>query len=217
MRLRRKESSLGFVISVVVAIAASSAAIAYFSAAGVGQASASVSSLTAPTITEITPQVGGSVELSWTSVSGPGPSAVRYTVLRDGSAAVGNCPNNAEASTTCDDTGVEAGEHSYVVVAQWRTWSASSTPVKTNVEVGAPRYLSLTANNSTTTAGEASNLTVTALDKNSNVVPTYTGSHSLTFSGAASSPAGNAPTVSNSSGSAVAFGSATALTFSNGV
>ena len=37
-------------------------------------------------------------------------------------------------------------------------------------------------------------------------VTTYTGSHSLVFSGASSSPGGNAPTVANSSGSAIAFG-----------
>src|SRR4029077_18538870 len=46
---------------------------------------------------------------------------------------------------------------------------------------------------------------------------TYTGSHSLTFSGASASPAGTVPTVANSSGTAVAFGSETTLNFTAGV
>ena len=44
----------------------------------------------------------------------------------------------------------------------------------------------------------------------------YTGSHNLTFSGAGAVGTNN-PTVTNSSGAAVNFGTATAITFTNGV
>ena len=63
----------------------------------------------------------------------------------------------------------------------------------------------------------ADNLTITAQDAYNNTVTTYTGSHNLTFSGASSSPGGNAPTVANSAGTATAFGTATALNFTRGV
>src|SRR5262249_19741868 len=69
----------------------------------------------------------------------------------------------------------------------------------------------------TPAAGASVNLTKTALDTYGNTVTTYAGSHSLAFSGAATSAGGNAPTVVNSAGTAIAFGAETALTFTSGV
>ena len=70
----------------------------------------------------------------------------------------------------------------------------------------------------TLTAGGTTNLTIRAMDASGNVVTTYTGTKSLTFSGPDSSlsPA-SAPTVTNSSGSAVAFNTSTSINFTNGV
>ena len=66
-------------------------------------------------------------------------------------------------------------------------------------------------------AGAGDNLTITAVDQYGNTATSYTGSHSLTFGGASASPDANNPTVTNSSGTAVAFGTATAITFTSGV
>ncbi len=68
------------------------------------------------------------------------------------------------------------------------------------------------------TAGNAQALTITATDPYGNTATTYTGAHSLTFSGANSStnPV-TAPTVTNNAAAAIAFGSPTAITFTNGV
>ena len=74
----------------------------------------------------------------------------------------------------------------------------------------------LTATTTTPTAGVGDNLTITAKDTYGNVATGYTGSKNLTFSGAHAQGANN-PTVSNSSGSAINFGSSTAITFSSGV
>ncbi len=83
--------------------------------------------------------------------------------------------------------------------------------------VGAATRLVITGSSSQT-AGTSQNLTVTAVDAYGNTDTTYTGSKNLTFSGADSSvnPV-TAPTVKNSSGTASAFGSTTAITFSSGV
>ena len=62
------------------------------------------------------------------------------------------------------------------------------------------------------TAGTAFNLTVTALDTYGNTATGYTGSKSLTFTGASNSPNNTAPTVAGT-----AFGSATSVSFSSGV
>ena len=73
--------------------------------------------------------------------------------------------------------------------------------------VGGPRTLS-------TTAGAASTITITAVDANNNTVTSYAGTKNLTFSGATASPAPNntVPTVNTT-----AFGTATPISFGNGV
>ena len=83
--------------------------------------------------------------------------------------------------------------------------------------VGPVDHFVLGATSTTPTAGAADNLTITAKDAKGGTVTTYTGSHSLTFSGASTGPNGTVPTVADNSGTATAFGSATALTFTAGV
>jgi hypothetical protein len=85
------------------------------------------------------------------------------------------------------------------------------------VAAGAAASFSLTAASTSPVAGEADNLTVTALDAFGNTATTYTGSHNLTFAGTGNAPNGNKPTVTNSTGTATSFGTATATTFTNGV
>ena len=82
---------------------------------------------------------------------------------------------------------------------------------------GTATKLVLTAATTTPNAGAADNLTITAEDASGDVVTSYTGSKNLTFAGASSASAENAPTVVNSTGTATAFGSATSITFTNGV
>ncbi|MDB5230349.1 MAG: Mucin-22, partial [Chitinophagaceae bacterium] len=64
------------------------------------------------------------------------------------------------------------------------------------------------------TAGTTQNLTITAQDANGNTITSYTGDKSLTFSGAnsSSSPV-TTPKVTDKTGSAIAFGTATTITF----
>ena len=70
----------------------------------------------------------------------------------------------------------------------------------------------------TMTAGASQDLTLTAMDAYGNTDMAYTGSRNVTFSGANSSPGPvTTPKVKDSSGTAVAFGTATAITFNNGV
>ena len=59
------------------------------------------------------------------------------------------------------------------------------------------------------------NLTITAFDTYGNTATGYTGSENLTFGGAHSQGSNN-PTVSNSSGTAIPFGTSTAITFKAG-
>lgn len=196
-------------------------ALAFFTTKGSGTASAAVTKLNAPTISAATAAAGGTVTLTWSAVTAPGAGSVSYYVTRDGDDAGGNCPIQGAATTvvTCKDSGVGIGEHSYTVMALWETWSAVSAVKKATVTIGEATKFTISGSTSTPTAGGAVNLTITAKDVNNATVTTFTGSHSLVFAGADSSPGGNAPTVvSNvSSSSAVAFGTATPLTFTSGV
>ena len=205
----------------IVAVAIGGNALAFFSAKGSGTASAAVTKLNAPTISAATAAAGGTVSLTWGAVTAPGTGSVAYYVTRDNGEAAGTCPTKSApaTATSCKDSGVAIGEHSYTVTAVWETWSATSAVKKATVTIGETVKFTIAGSTTTPTAGGAVNLTITAKDVNNATVTTYTGSHSLVFAGADSSPAGNAPTVvSNvSSSSAVAFGTATPLTFTSGV
>jgi hypothetical protein len=193
-------------------------ALAYFSSEGTGSAQAAVSKLTAPAIGAATPSAG-TVALTWSAASAPGVGSVSYYVTRDGGQPAGNCPTAAAptAVTTCTDSGVAIGGHEYTVTAVWETWTATSGVKAANVTVGPATQFTIAASTTTPAVNGSVNLTISARDVNGALVTTHAGSHSLVFAGAAASPSGAKPTVVNSSGTAVAFGSATALNFTAGV
>ena len=204
-------------IPTVVAAIFVTAAWAYFTSSGAGIATASVTTLPAPSITSATPGAG-TVALRWSATTPPGSGPVSYYVTRDGSPAAGNCPTASSPSTatTCTDSGVSIGSHTYTVTAKWRTWTATSSTSRASVTYGPATHLQLSAATTSPTAGTADNLTITALDAQGNTVASYTGAQSLTFSGSGASGGFN-PAVANSAGSAIAFGNATPITFTNGV
>jgi hypothetical protein len=203
---------------VLAAVVIAGTALAYFTATGAGNAAASVTQLSAPTLATPTPGAG-QVSLSWSAVTAPGTGTVKYFVTRDGGVPLGNCPTEAAPSTatSCIDLNVLIGTHTYTVTAVWRSWSATSGSKSTNVTIGPATHFTISAASTTPAAGAADNLTITAKDVNEATVTSYAGSHELVFSGAAASPAGNQPTVVNTGGTVVNFGSPTALTFTNGV
>jgi hypothetical protein len=219
MRQRLPAGVTGAVLLASLVATVSGTAFAFFSTTGAGSASAGISKLSTPSIASATPAAGGTVALSWGAVTPPGPGAVTYSVTRNGGAPAGNCPSVASPApiTTCTDSGLEIGTYGYLVTAKWRSWSASSTTATAKITVGPATHLDLKAASTSPTAGAADNLTITAQDANDSTVTTYTGSRNLTFSGASASPGGTNPTVSNSSGTAVAFGSTTAINFTAGV
>jgi hypothetical protein len=217
MRRLRPTGIAGIAVVFLLAASVAGTAIAYFTTTGTGSSAAkTVSALAQPAIATATPGVGGTVSLSWGAVTPPGTGNITYKVERNGGGASGTCASTPSA-TTCVDSGLAAGTYTYVVTAKWRSWTTSSTSKAATVTVGPADRLVLSAASSTPTAGAADNLTITAKDAGGGTVTTYTGSKSLTFSGAPTGPDGAAPTVSDSSGAEIAFGGATAIEFSAGV
>lgn len=194
------------------------AAIAFYSSTAAGSATASVGGLGAPTIAGATGGAG-TVTLSWTSLSPPnGSDTVMYYVSRNGGSAGGSCPTAASPTTvtSCTDAGLSAGTYQYTVTAVWRSWSTTSSPTAVTLTSGALDHFSLTAGTTTPTAGAADNLTITAKDISGNTVTAYGGAQTLTFSGA-SAIGSFAPTVTDAGGTAVSFGTAEQIGFTNGV
>ncbi|MFI4990098.1 MAG: beta strand repeat-containing protein [Solirubrobacterales bacterium] len=212
--LGRRRTPFLMLLAVLVA---STAAWAYWAGKSSGSASGHVGTLSAPTISSATPG-GGTVTLNWTTVTPPAGDTVSYYVSRDGGGASGACPSSATpgTQTSCTDTGVSTGSHSYTVTAVWRSWTAKSESASAQVTSGAATHLVLSPATSTPTAGAADNLTITAKDAANNTVTSYGGSKSLTFSGA-STVASLHPLVTSSSGTAIAFGSSEPISFSAGV
>jgi hypothetical protein len=206
------------VAALTLVLAFSGPALGYFTTKGSGTKEVTVASLTVPTISSAVAGAGGTVTLTWAKSTAPGP--VAYYVTRDGGAPGGNCPTQAEPENelgTCIDSGLEPGTYAYKVVAKYKTWSATSSATTAKVTIGPADHFILAVASTTPSAAAADNLTITAKDSAGSTVTTYKESHSLTFEGASASPSGQAPTVVNSAGSAINFGSATALTFTNGV
>lgn len=216
---RLSAAGLAATMLALLSVVLGGSALAYFSSEGSGSASAAVTKLTAPTISAATPAADGTVTLTWGAVTPPGAGSVTYFVTRDGGDPAGSCPTAAAPTTvvTCKDSGLAVGEHTYRVTALWESWTAAGGTKTANVTVGEITKFTISGSTAAPAAGGSVSLTITAKDAGDNTVTAYTGSHSLIFSGASASPAGNAPTVTNSSGTAVAFGSATALTFTAGV
>src|ERR1039458_8259856 len=155
-RLRRITAT-----TVIALSSLASGAFAYWSNAGEGSASASLATLSAPTISSATPGAE-TAELAWSAITPPGTGTVEYYVTRDGGAPSSGCPSSSSrsAATSCTDTGVSIGTHEYTVTAVWRGWTARSAARSVTIAFGPATHFQLEAASTTPTAGEADNLTI---------------------------------------------------------
>ena len=196
----------------------------------------------APTAASTTPTAGEIDNLTITAFDTYGNLATAYTGSKSltfsGAAVIGtNKPTVTNSSGTATAFGtataitfsagvatVSTGKNGAMTLYKMESPSISvtdgtvttTTPLAVTVAPSTPAKFALTATTTTPTAGAADNLTVTAQDAYGNTATSYTGSHSLTFSGPAASPSGKVPTVSSSAGADIPIGSATAINFSAG-
>ncbi|MEO6857459.1 MAG: hypothetical protein ABI323_02580, partial [Solirubrobacteraceae bacterium] len=149
-----------------------SGAWAYFSSTGTATASGGgVGSLSAPVITGATAGPG-TVSLSWSAITPPGPGTVTYYVTRNGSLAGGNCPTSASPSTqtSCTDKGLAAGNDDTTVTAVWQSWTAASASANVLLSSGAAAQVFLTSATTNLGSGTTRTLTATIEDANGNTV-----------------------------------------------
>ena len=84
------------------------------------------------------------------------------------------------------------------------------------IEVVSTDHLVITGS-STQTAGSSQTITITAKKSDGDTSTSYTGDKSLTFSGPSAAPSGTNPTCSDKNAADVNFGTATTITFTDGV
>ena len=118
---------------------------------------------------------------------------------------------NAQAAASVTLYAASATSQSFTIADASHSGSASVTSVGS----GNAASLSLSVASATPIAGATDDLTVTAKDGYGNTATGYTGDKSLTFGGAGTIGT-NAPTVTDKSGTATNFGTATTITFSGG-
>ncbi|HET7568462.1 MAG TPA: hypothetical protein VFJ91_10750, partial [Gaiellaceae bacterium] len=84
-------------------------------------------------------------------------------------------------------------------------------------EPGGPDHFNLTPASTTVTAGASTTLTITAVNSSNQTFTGYTGDKTITLGGANNAPDGTVPTGSDKTAADVNFGTATTITFTNGV
>lgn len=177
--------AIALVIAGVGVLVVTLDASAYVTGHGTASARATVTTLPAPAITR-TSSGAGSVTLTWSAVTAPASGTVTYYVTRDNGAPAGTCPTSTRpaAVTTCTDTGLATGSHSYTVTAVWRTWSSTSGSTNATVAFGPATQLVFTTQPGGSPTGGTAFATqpvVTARDANNNTVTDYSGSVDLSI------------------------------------
>ena len=136
---RRRARSFALVAAVPVGVLVFAiTAIAYWTTTSSGASGVTVGTLAATTVTthEAT---GTSVALQWDAVTPPAADTVEYYVLRDGGAASAACGTAAApiAALGCTDTVPTSSvptDHTYEVVAVWRSWTSTSDSADVRVK-----------------------------------------------------------------------------------
>lgn len=176
----------------VFAAFGSTAAVAAWGPAGSGSGTSSGLSLGLPTSVAATALTYSSVRLTW-AAPGSGPTPNQYVVRRTAPTTATVC-TVAPPTMQCDDTGLSGSTtYSYTVEARLGTnWTSGQSGTVSATTPAGPTFL-VTVTGSTKTAGNPFNVTITATTNGVTTDTTYAGAKTLTFSGPASSPGGNAP------------------------
>lgn len=205
MKLRRSYAA-GFMITVVAAAAVPKVATASFSS-GKSNTGNTVSAAVLSPVSAVaaTALSANSVKVTWTPPSSQA-AGVAYQVVNT---TVGStpCSGLSSSTTTCTDPGVLPGQsYTYSVVAYVPSTAWTKAPAA--VSATTPDVFSVTPVASPV-AGSSFSLGLVAKKATSPTNGTlvtdtsYSGSHSITFSGPAASPAGNLPTFNNVAGTSV--------------
>jgi len=206
-----------------------------------------VSSLAATKLTlaaaSTTPTAGVADNLTLTASDTYGNTAAAYTGSTNLTFSGASASPNGDAPTVSNSSGVNVAFGGSTTIAfnagvasvtgsangAMKLYKSGTANVKVSdgtltsaasavtVAAASAARFTLAAASTTPAAGAADNLTTTALDAYGNTATSYAGLHELTFAGGSASPSGTLPSVVDSSGATVFFGSPTPINFTAGV
>jgi len=187
-----------FVALVVVAgvLASVSTAFAAWILAGSGAGASTAQNLGLATSTHAAATSSSSIHITWSAPTAPSASPSQYVVRRIAPTAATVCTLTVPATLVCDDTGLQASTtYSYTVEARiGSNWSSGQTAAFSATTPGPPNFLAQLVLAGNKTAGTAFQIQLTATTNGVTTDTSYTGAHTITFSGPHNSPGGNAPT-----------------------
>jgi hypothetical protein len=134
-------------IGVALALGAVTAQ-AFFSAVRSNPANQLATTFVKPLGTVTATAAGTTVSLSWPADTLGDGTATTYTVARDSSPAGGTCAGTL-SSTSCQDTSVPSGSHTYTVTPTFRDWTGTAGTATVTVSAAT---LSLTPTSTTVAA-----------------------------------------------------------------
>lgn len=158
-------------------------------ATGTGTAESRSTSVGLPTAVAATATGTTSIQVTWSPPAAPSPPPGSYDVFRySGATGTLVCSVAAASPRACDDTGLAPGTtYGYTVEARlgtnWLSGQTAQVDATTNAApVGTPNFLVELVAPGSKTAGTPFDVRITARNGTATDA-TYTGSHSLTFSG----------------------------------
>ena len=190
--MRRAFVALAVLAAVLAGVSTASAA---WLTAGSGAGASGAQSLGLPTGTEATATSSSTIHITWSPPAAPSGAPSQYVVRRTAPTAATVCTITVPATLACDDTGLQAStSYSYTVEARLgANWTSGQTLAFNATTPGPPNFLVQLVVSGNKTAGTAFQAQLTATTNGTTTDTSYTGSHTITFSGPHSSPGGNAP------------------------
>ncbi len=187
----RRTAALAIFVALVVFGA--TAAFAGWSPSGSGSGYSSARSQGLPTSTAAAGTGPTSISITWAAPTGGSVSPTQYVVRRTAPTTATVC-TVGDAVFSCNDTGLTTNTtYTYTVEARiGSNWSSGQTAGFTGTTANATFIVAPGA--AAKTAGTAFTTTITATTNGVTTDTSYAGVKTITFSGPASSPSGQAPT-----------------------
>ena len=206
---RRLTPRRALAVVVVALVGLAIPAWAYWAFGPTQSTSFTAATLGAPTAAAAAPLSSSSIRVSWAAPASPSPAPSQYRVNRTAPSTAEVCTVSA-ATLLCDDTGLTASTlYSYSVTALLGTsWVSTAATASATTPAGStPNFLLALSPAGNKTAGTAFTVTLTARN-NTTTDTTYTGAHTIVWSGLGTSPAPSSKTP---------VYPATTVSFTNGV
>ncbi len=159
-----------------------------------GSGSATALLVGTPTSSAASSTSSSSTTVNWKAPTAPSAAPTQYVVRRTAPTTATVC-TVAATTLTCNDTGLTASTtYTYTVEALvGSAWNSGPT-AGFSTTTPAPPAFTVAPASGTRTAGTAFNVTLTATTNGVTKDTTYTGAHTVVFSGPSNSPLGTAPT-----------------------